>query len=491
MRQANILSFSEIPNGSVLDSYKQYLKIETKPQEDECLRLLCKLLQENNAPITVYDNFHISYSIPQISKEFDLLRVSENCVINVELKSTSNEEKIKRQLNQNFHYLSSLNKNVYLFTFVMDTQKLYSLKPNSDIEEVHILGLIEALKLQVNIYTDNLNNLFKPSDFLVSPFNSTQRFLDSAYFLTDQQENIKKDINDLFLNTTNQVVALEGKAGTGKTLLLYDYAKENIDSSKKVLIVHSGILNAGHNTLQGQPNWDISSIKQIQKYLEQKSCKHYDLFIIDEAQRITSYQLNLILNFIQNNKSNCIFGFDSNQTLSDGETKYSPIPEILSKSDNTFNLTEKIRTNKNLAQFIKAMFDLNKTCSKKINNVSILHFNNHETALTYINTKSDYEFINYTPSQHYPSILNKYKTCSRHIGSAHQVIGQEFDNIIVMIDEVFLYNEDRKLTSYNRHGNPYNQGKMLHQAITRVKHKLEIVVINNPSVFEKILGVLN
>ena len=54
------------------------------------------------------DNFIYGFSIPQISKEFDLLKIYENGpVINIELKSRMiDEKKIEYQLKKNQYYLT-------------------------------------------------------------------------------------------------------------------------------------------------------------------------------------------------------------------------------------------------------------------------------------------------------------------------------------------------------------------------------------------------
>lgn len=44
------------------------------------------LFSHNTQP-EIYNNFYFSYSIPQIGKEFDLLRINDEQVINIELKS--------------------------------------------------------------------------------------------------------------------------------------------------------------------------------------------------------------------------------------------------------------------------------------------------------------------------------------------------------------------------------------------------------------------
>ena len=63
-----------------------------------------------------------------------------------------------------------------------------------------------------------------------------------------------------------------------------------------------------------------------------------------------------------------------------------------------FSMTKKIRTNKELADFISVMLDLTKLNDKKLTkkNINIVYFNSYEEADKYIKTKNNYSFINYT-----------------------------------------------------------------------------------------------
>nr|WP_315396337.1 hypothetical protein [uncultured Duganella sp.] len=91
------------------------------------------------------------------------------------------------------------------------------------------------------------DSLFDPSDYLVSPFNSTAKFLAGKYFLTLQQAEIKNKTTDSFNSLkAAKFISIIGGAGTGKTLLIFDIAKHLIASKKKPLIIHCGQLNHGH-----------------------------------------------------------------------------------------------------------------------------------------------------------------------------------------------------------------------------------------------------
>ena len=59
-----------------------------------------ELLKIKNS-ITIVNNYYLGYSIPQIGKEFDLLRFGDNYIINIEIKTESSIDKIFTHQQQN------------------------------------------------------------------------------------------------------------------------------------------------------------------------------------------------------------------------------------------------------------------------------------------------------------------------------------------------------------------------------------------------------
>lgn len=233
-------------------NYKNFLAhygITIKDKEVDDLKSLTKILYDETEKRSIFSQFYVSYKIPQIGKEFDLLRFGNKCVINIELKNSSTEEKFFYQLKRNEYYLSFIGKQIYSFTFVADEKKLYFLNDEGKIEEVDFSNLIKLLYEQQVSKLDNVNKLFNPSDYLVSPFNSTEKFIKNEYFLTHQQEELKTNIFAIIKDHSKaNFISITGSAGTGKTLLTYDIAKEIMQSGKKVLIIHCGYLNEGQLT---------------------------------------------------------------------------------------------------------------------------------------------------------------------------------------------------------------------------------------------------
>ena len=92
-------------------------------------------------------------------------------------------------------------------------------------------------------------------------------------------------------------------------------------------------------------------------------------------------------------------------------------------------------------------------------------------------------------------ILNVRKirpTSIDHYGgdiNTHHVIGQEFDNVMIMMDNNFQYGEDGDLQAI-QHPNPdYLFPKLFYQAVTRAREKLCILVVENKELFEKINAI--
>ena len=82
------------------------------------------------------NNFYYSYTIPHIGKEFDLLKISDDKILNIELKSEDvGLERIKTQLLRNYNYLKYLSKEMYLFTFISNTKEFYKLDENLNLVE--------------------------------------------------------------------------------------------------------------------------------------------------------------------------------------------------------------------------------------------------------------------------------------------------------------------------------------------------------------------
>ena len=490
MKSINLKSLVNIylaNNREIPKEYQQFIgddySLSIKKNEIEPLVQLVENIEKIDIQgnMNKYNHFYIGYQIPQIGKEFDLLRLDEQNILNIEYKREINDlEKIKKQLIRNRYYLSFLNRNSILIGYIQDIDKLYLLK-NEDLEEISYIKLLEILNNNLTCQDINLNNVFKASNYLISPFNKTNEFMNNQYFLTKQQEEIKnKIIEDMQSGEKNFLI--QGDAGTGKTLLIYDLAKQLYKNNKKVAIIHCGLLNQGHGELISKYNWNIYSIREY--FIVTNN--NFDVVFIDEIQRINVNQFEQIMNYSKKNNSIIICSGDKKQILKASE---GGILEKLEKQTlNKYTLSKKIRTNKELANFIKVILDLNKKQELCINtdNIDIIYFNNYIEANRYISSKKDYSFISYTPTLFRENGLVGFEiTCDNEntVGNSHKVIGQEFENVGVIIDKHFYYDENNKLRAMQMYNNVYSSKNMLYQALTRVIETLEIIVVENIEIF--------
>lgn len=203
-----------------------------------------------------------------------------------------------------------MKKEIHCYTFVTENSidKLYYFDKNTKtISEVDINNLIVNL-IKINDFDDiDIDGLFDPSNYLISPFNKTAEFLKGEYFLTKQQEQIKniilKNINE---NCQNKLYSISGAAGTGKTLLTYDIAKTLRSIGKRVTIIHCAQDNNGICELR-RNGWDIKTIKF---YVPNSFVS--DVLIFDESQRISKAVLT---NILKSEQKFIIFSHDINQKL--------------------------------------------------------------------------------------------------------------------------------------------------------------------------------
>lgn len=460
--------------------------ISIKDAELEDLRSLANVLEKSGCNVGALSGFYIGYTIPQIGKEFDLLRFGKDAVLNIEVKSKSTEDKIKKQLVRNKYYLSFIGRKIYALTYVSESQEIYFLNDDEHLEKVKIELFLELLSQQVLDEIKDPNELFNPSDYLVSPFNSTSKFLSGKYFLTKQQESIKNEVTDLLKSSHEaKFISIIGSAGTGKTLLTYDIVKNAILDKKKTLIIHCGLLNHGHDILI-ENGWVITPIKSYGNY----ELTQYDLIIIDEAQRIYPNQLEAIIEKAKLAKCCCIFSHDKLQTLAGWEEKRDVSAKIAAINPITeYKLSEKIRTNKEIAAFMKMLFSKNRSVPiQGDGNIEINYFGTDKDAKNYLAglDATKWEILRFTPSQYSNEHHKKY---SREFSkTSHQVIGQEFDGVVATVDKFFSYEANGNLI-YNGKAY-YDPPKMLFQNITRARNKLNIVIIGNAELLSRCISIL-
>ena len=465
-------------------------KKREKRDEMDTLVCLVKDLLQNGVDISHLDSFFWGFSIPQISKEFDLLKIYENgAIINIELKIQEIElGKIEYQLKKNQYYLSHLKKEIYSFTYVKNNncRKVYFYNGDK-ICEANIKDIISVIASTEPCIEKNIEKLFKAKEYLISPINTPELFVSGNYYLTGRQEEIKNKIIKGIHNGEQVLWGIQGGAGTGKTLLLYDIAK-TLGKDMRVCIIHSGILAEGHRLLNSRlSSLDIIAVKECCK----EKIELYDCILVDEAQRLYQYDFNCLIESFKLRQISCVFAYDYFQVLSKAESIRN-IPQQL-RECNFFvenKLSDKIRTNKEVVSFITNVLNLSKRPRGYMNyeNIEILYAKNYSVARRIVShyvSNRGYQFISYTPSR---IKVNEIDNFGGYINT-HHVIGQEFDNVIFSMDNNFRYDEEGRLQG-KIHPNPdYIFYKLWFQGVSRAREKLCLLIIGNEELFNEILKI--
>src|SRR5699024_7476017 len=186
-----------------------------------------------------------------------------------------------------------------------------------------------------------------------------------------------------------------------------------------------------------------------------------------------------------------VFAVDHKQVLHPTEKRVNiekrlkTMPEV-----DYFKLKYRIRTDRAMSSFIRKFLHLK---SRKVqpydyDKIQIVYFEDKDRAVEYMNYKCIEE--NYVSIE-----LTEYRTkmagrkvrnhaCNHSLGT-HDVIGREYDNVLVLLDEYFEYcKEDARLDSTFPDYYPYIEDKQVFQALTRVKNQLLLVILNNPELYK-------
>ena len=347
-RNQNLSSLSKLERQ--LSDREHFLKI--REWELESMKSLVHRLEAHMD--NVYSlRFFYSYQIPRLGKEFDLLQIKEDQIINIELKSgVVSDEAIRKQLMQNRYYLSVLGCTIQSYTYISSQDRLVRLTNHDHIADADWKDLCRALQKESDDYRGDIDDLFQAELYLISPVSEPARFLKKEYFLTSQQRDIQRQILKKLRIGRYGYFCFTGLPGTGKTLLLYDIAMK-LSRRQQVLIIHCG--NAGSE-------WKIlhERLRRIDfladdQLTEEVSLEAYSAVLVDETHLLSAEKLQILLKQY-NGHFPLIFSSDSEDAICPDELGTDTIklienlPEIY-----MFHLTNRIRTNAELSSFIQNM----------------------------------------------------------------------------------------------------------------------------------------
>ncbi|MCR5279861.1 MAG: ATP-binding protein [Lachnospiraceae bacterium] len=497
MKPINIYTLTRISNPERLCRLERQLSgrnvfLKIKEWEIKGLRALTDRLCEHSSDAPAYDFFY-SFVMPKLGKEFDLIRIASDSVVNIELKSGDvTDEAIRNQLLNNRYYLSTLGRTMHFYTYIDSENRLVRLSNKGKLTETDFDDLISVLKRQDDMYDGDIEDLFKEESYLISPLADSARFLRKEYFLTFQQRDIKKQILKIVKRTGADkerpvpVQGFTGLPGTGKTILLFDLAM-TLSVWDKVCLLHFGARTKELDNLNER-------LKRIDFYYCSEGTPpeitdKYEYILIDVGHKINREYLDWILDLSRKWNAPIVVSYDREDAISEeerlgyGSCLIEEIPEFI-----LYRLTNRIRLNAELSTFINCVMSFKTRSQRKdYPSVSVAYANNVEEAGELI---CEYEKDGYVFLQDknlskpvFPSRAAMYKNNCEIEGSEDS--GKEFDKVVVLLDEGFYYDDEGDL----RHVSNSAVRRLFH-GMSRAKKKIALVIKENERVLDVMLFIL-
>lgn len=487
MKPINIYSLTRLNNPNTIQKLERQMSgrshfLSIKEWEILGIRKLIDSLILVDSAASNYSFFY-SFQLPKLGKEFDLLMITEDYVINIEIKSDNvSDIAIKKQLMQNRHYLATLGKTIYSYTFISEQNRLVRLTNTSKLIDSDWERLCRDLARSTNYYDGDIEDLFKEDKFLISPLTDPERFLQQEYFLTSQQKDIEKKIFKIITETKCCFQGFTGLPGTGKTILLYDLALK-LSKNNRVCVLHFG---------SGPKEVELINkrLKRVDFFCcsgnidTNLSFNNYSAILVDEGHRISHEYLKLIHDTASQLNIPVIFSYDSEDEIAPCETRNTG-NSILEELPNftRYRLTNRIRVNKEISSFISLlMMPAKHRYYNAFPAISLSYANNFAEAEILIR---DYIHNGYTYIK--DSRIDSFSNISANILGVEAATCKEFDKVLMVIDASIIYNEDGMLVSKVIDINQESCVRNLFHGLNRGRSKIAIIIINNKRVMDTIL----
>ena len=423
--------------------------LKMREWELESMKALVRELEEHMQDVYAL-RFFYSFQVPRLGKEFDLLQIKDDQIVNIELQSGKvSDEAVRKQLLQNRYYLSVQGKFIQSYTYISSQERLVRLNNHDHIVEADWDQLCLALQRQSKDYEGDIEDLFQTEMYLFSPLTEPERFLNKEYFLTSQQKDIERRILDKIRKVKSGYFWFSGLPGTGKTLLLYDIAM-NLSVHQKVCMIHCGETGKEWKILHDRLlRITFLSDSQLE---ECPDLKEYSAILVDEAHLLAVDELHRILKLSE--KHPVIFSSDDEDMISDEEMDRTMIREIEHLPDiQSFHLTNRIRTNAELSSFIQNM----------------MHLPEKRTV------------------RYYPHIQVVYANDDEEAG----ILLKGYQNqLVFIIDERYYYDEKGYLRERRQKQQKPTAVRMLFHCLNEAREEFAIIVKGNEAVYEVLLDLL-
>lgn len=470
---------------------------KVRSHEIASLRILADALSNAGATVSEADGFYFGFTIPQIGKEFDLLKVAGKYCLNIELKSQDvGRDAMLAQLRKNRHYLTHLGKRLLLFTVNTEDLSCYRLTLSDNLIPVSIREIADALKKCDAPYDSDISKSFRASEYLISPMSNPDKFIQGKYFLTPAQDYVKSEVLKS-IDTSDPSPArkppngcifhITGRPGTGKTLLLYDIARTLAGNGDTAIIRCSALSEGEHIISREITNLTIMPVDE----LSLSGLSEYNFILVDESQCLHEDSFAVILDSVRQNDQICIFSSDPETILTTAEKERDIAGQIQAiPPAGEFELSERLRMNKELYTFIMTLKHLGykSDSAYMYDSVRINYANDIVEAMKMISyfRRLGYVFIN----AKIPGEDDPFADLAEEF-DVHHIIGREYDKVVMLMDSSFYYDEEGFLKGIPQPDPDYIYPNLFYQGITRVREHLALIILDAPELFRTILGIIS
>lgn len=501
------IEVEDLNNVQKLDLIFELKNFRADATELSQLCILINKFKNNGLRIPAFDKFYMGFKIEKsILGDYDFLKINTDNIVSIEFKDISKAkdeeekkeilDKLKKQMEIRLETLNVFNREIIAIGLIQNNneQDYYKLE-NDKLKKITDNELINILTNSVTDYTvDDLSDYLCFKNLLESPLTLGKFFLRNKYSLTDGQYACIKNIMKL----DKKFYTIEGRAGTGKSIVGFELARRFAEESKKVAYFFMGSNKDIYSEFEGfdfnvfsLESYKSKSRGEIKNRFEKIYTEEFDILIIDESQRLTEIQINRIKKLILQDKKNsrCIFLLDKDQNMDSLATGEKIVNKIKELSEANLKLKMPLRFDLNMEYFIRLLFKkrlMEGDPSKA--NVDVIRLSSNDVAIEYVNFLRKKQ--NFTPLVSLHSIIGKsYQISTAKNGFV--VIGQEFDNVVIILDHQFNYSDEcgLELNEFCRYQGSCNIIQLYYEIITRVKNKLKILVVNNDELYYKLVDL--
>lgn len=500
MKSVSVYAITRQQNMEQLQKLERQLSgrehfLRLREWELDSMRALVKQLELHMQKVSAL-RFFYSFQIPRLGKEFDLIQIKDEHIVNIELKSGAvSDEMIKKQLIQNRYYLSVLTRPIYSYTYISSENRLVRLTNHDHIVEADWESLCDILGRDSRDYQGDIEELFKAEYYLISPLTDPVKFLNKEYFLTSQQRDIRRQILRKIRAEHSGYFLFTGLPGTGKTLLLYDIAM-GLSDRRKVCMIHCS---------EAGKKWEIlhERLHRIDFLSDSRLLDdgidvihdgkdifaEYSAVLVDEAHLLSVEKLRFILSCAGDRP--VIFSSDSEDMISPYELDRGNLHVIEGLPGiQIFRLTNRIRTNAELSSFIQNIMHIPAGRRlKEYPHIEVVYANDDGEAA---NLLDDYRARGYWYKADGGNSYGSRNADNNLNGDDRNVEPSGgVDSLIVVMDDHYYYDEEGYLRSLEVKDNldVFNVRSLFHY-LNQAKERLAIVVKGNPDVYAGLMNVL-